>query len=137
MGEYLLKSDTVHSIATQWVDVPAVIMSLPYLEGLGNTYDLWQAITRDSSNFLKGLIHQFSVEQDPMLQSALMDKILYKWTNSDTLDPASRGSNMDARQLAVLESMLGQKFSGLVTFQGSTPNPNPVAAGILKKTMLR
>jgi Ca2+-binding RTX toxin-like protein len=134
MGEYLLANDTVHSVATQWVDVPEDVMSLPYLQGYGNTYDLWQAIARDSSNSLKGLIQQFIAEQDPVLQSSLMDQILYKWTNSDIVDPTSRGSNIDARQLSVLENMFGQNFTGLVTTSGSTPNPNPTAADILKNS---
>jgi hypothetical protein len=93
------------------VDVPEDVMSLPYLQGYGNTYDLWQAIVRDSSNSLKGLIQQFIAEQDPVLQSSLMDQILYKWTNSDIVDPTCRGSNIDARQLSVLENMFGQNFT--------------------------
>lgn len=132
IGEYQFSRDTIHTIATDLLEVPEIYTSLPDLDGYGNVYNLWQAMVRDESGTLKTLVEAFSSEENPEMRDSIMNQILYKWTNSDAIDPASRGSSIDARQLSVLEKMFGQQFSGLVTWQGTTSNPNINAAAILK-----
>ncbi|SMC46565.1 beta strand repeat-containing protein [Sporomusa malonica] len=132
IGQYLFDRDPIYSIATDWIDVPQDIMVLPYLKGHGNVYDLWQAMARDESGALKALVESFSAEEDFEIRGNIMDQLLFKWTNSDTINPASSGGNMDARQLSVLEKMFGEQFSGLITTIGTTNDPNVNAAAILK-----
>jgi len=64
VGEYTLQRDTVHTIATEWVDVPNDIAALPYLQGYGNLYGLQQAMARDQNGQLKSLVDQFIAESD-------------------------------------------------------------------------
>jgi len=96
------KRDTMFTIADEWVDVPQDIAALPDLQGYGNVYDLQQAMARDTSGQLRGLIEQFMAASDPAVRNGLMDQILFTWTGSNGIDPASRGTNIDARKLAVL-----------------------------------
>jgi len=126
IGGFNLQRDVTYSIATEWLDVPDNIAALPDLQGYGNTYDLHQAMARDTTGTLKSLIEQFIAAEDPTVRNSLMEQILFKWTGSDTIDPASRGGNFDARKLAVIEKLMGQAFAGA---NGS--DPNTLAAPLL------
>lgn len=129
IGEYNLQRDTAYTIANEWLDVPPEIAALPDLQGYGNVYDLQQAIVRDTSGTLKGLIEQFMTTTDTTTRNTLMEQILFKWTNSDTIDPNSRGANIDARRLAVLEKFFGQAYTGT-----TGANPHTQAASLLKES---
>jgi len=119
IGEYILQRNTMYTIPTEWLDVPDDIAALPDLRGYGNVYDLHQAMVRDESGELKSLVEQFGAATDVSARNALMEQILFKWTGTDGIDPASRGPNIDARELAVLEKLYGQSFIG-----SSGPNPD-------------
>jgi hypothetical protein len=54
--------DNTYTLATEWLDVPADIAALPDLAGYGNVYDLHQAMVRDTTGELKGLVEQFETE---------------------------------------------------------------------------
>ncbi|MBI5212128.1 MAG: hypothetical protein HY957_01995 [Nitrospirae bacterium] len=133
IGEYNLQRDTAYTIANEWLDVPDDIAALPDLQGYGNVYDLQQAMAREaisgqqSAISLKTLVEQFSAATDTSVRNSLMEQILYKWTGSEGIDPNSRGSNIDARKLAVLEKLFGQAF---VSQYGT--NPITEAATLLK-----
>ncbi|MBF0329930.1 MAG: hypothetical protein HQL10_12290, partial [Nitrospirae bacterium] len=118
------KTDTVFTIPNEWLDVPAEIAALPDLQGYGNIYNLQQAMVRDTSGQLKNLVEQIVAATDAITRNSLMEQMLFKWTGSDTIDPASRGGLMDARRLAVLEKLFGQSFSGTT---GPNPHANAVA----------
>jgi hypothetical protein len=126
IAEYNLQRDTMHSIPSQYFDVPDDIAALPDLQGAGNVYDLQQAMAMDTSGQLKSLVEQFAATSDISGRDALMQQILFKWTGSDGIDPNSRGPNIDARKLGVLEKFFGQSFFSRVQFSG--PNPNFWAA---------
>lgn len=57
-----------------------------------------------------------------------LKKILYFITNANEIVPNSRGGNVDARDLKVIETFMGREFSGV-----GGANPNSQAAPILKK----
>jgi len=143
IAEYGLERDTVYVLATEWQDVPEDIAALPDLRAYGNVYDLHQAMVRDTSaqlasvveqfvgsaqsasgpapttgGQLKSLVGQFVGAPDPTSRNALTEQILFTWTGSEAIDPQSRGANIDARRLGVLEEFFGQSFVGR-----SGPNP--------------
>lgn len=121
MGDYLLDRNTTYTLAQEWLDVPVDIAALADLRGYGNVYDLHQAMVRDASGALKTLVQTFSTQTSTSERNATVDEILFKWTGSDAIDPTSRGLNIDARKLAVLEKFLGQSFAGTT---GANPNVN-------------
>ena len=116
----LLQRDTTYTMAEGWLDVPPEIAILPDLQGYGNVYDLQPAMVRDESGQLKGLVESFVATTDASMRSSLMQQILLKWTGTENVDPTSRGLDIDARKLAVLEKLLGQAFVGA----DGTSNPN-------------
>jgi Ca2+-binding RTX toxin-like protein len=124
MDDYSFRRDTTYTIANEWLDVPTDTAALPDLQGYGNVYDLQQAMVRDTSGQLKSLVEQFVAATDPSVRNSLMDQILFEWTGSDGINPTSRGSNIDARKLAVLEKFFGEAFVGV---GGSNPNVNAAA----------
>jgi|GEM_PF-1017012 len=125
IAEYRLQRNATYNIPDQWVDVPEDIVRLPDLLGYGNVYDLHQAMARDTSGELKSLVQQFAGSSDPAARNALMDLILFKWTASDSINPTSRGNNIDARRLSVLEKFFGQSFIGA---NGSNPTSQAAIA---------
>lgn len=72
--------------------------------------DLWQAIVFDTSGTLKTLISAYQTETDEGQRHSLTRDILYHWASADAVDPHSRGSYVDTRQLATLERFLGDAF---------------------------
>jgi lysozyme family protein len=113
------EADKTYTIANDWLDVSETIADLPDLQGYGNVYDLHQAMVRDTTGQLQSLVEQFLSETDTDIRNTLLEEILFKWTDSNGIDPASRGGLFDARRLAVLEKLLGKDFVG-------TAGPNPV-----------
>ncbi len=51
-GEFLVKTETSNSIATEWLDETDEISDLPDISGRGNIYSLHQAMLRDESGEL-------------------------------------------------------------------------------------
>ncbi len=100
------------TIADEWLDVPEDIAVLPDLQGYGNIYDLHQAMVRDTSGGLKTLVEGFVAGTDPNIRSSLMEQIILKWTGCEGIDPGSRGPNIDAKELSVLEKLFADEFLG-------------------------
>lgn len=102
--------DRTYSLATTWADVSADVAALPDLPGYGTVRDLRQAMALDASGNLKTLVAAYVAEPDEGQRHSLLDEIVYAWTGVAGLNPASRGSYVDARQLAALEKLLGDGF---------------------------
>ena len=122
MSDYLLNKNNFYSIQKEWSELPEDIVALPEVMGRGNTYWLREAMVRDTSGELKTLVEQFIIETSPTNRYNLLDQILYKWVNSEDVNPDSRGS-FDARKLGVIESFMGHDFRGSDT---SIVNPEAV-----------
>ena len=118
IAEYDLQCDTMYSIASEWLEVPDDIAALPDVQGYGVVHDLHQAMVRDTTGQLRNLVEQFATATDPEAWDSLNEQILFKWTGSEAIDPTSRGPNIDARKLNVLEKIFGQSFLGTT---GSNP----------------
>jgi Ca2+-binding RTX toxin-like protein len=119
MGDYLLARNTTISIADSAAPLGAEIAALPEVRASGNALDLRQAMARDGG--LRDLVQSFLREADITARGVLLDKILYRWTDADGVDPGSRGNTMDARKLVVLEKFVGMDFVGAL---GADPVPD-------------
>lgn len=128
IGDYVFQTDNLNSIATEYVDVPENIASLPDIAGSGTVYSLHQAMARDTSGELKELLDDFIAEGNSELKKELIPEIIYKWAGADEIAEGSRGNEIDAKLLYSLEKFLGQNFVGVE----NTPNPNREAANLLK-----
>jgi len=112
IGEFRFKRNPTPTIPTEWPEMPADIALLPDLAASGVVHNLHQAMVRDTTDQLKSLVEQFADASDTGARNALMEQILFKWTGSDSLGPSSRGPNIDARRLAVLERFMGIPWVG-------------------------
>lgn len=93
----------------------------------GNVSDINQAIAEDETGELKTLVDSFVCSDSIEAKKYYIKKILYFITDSNDIEIGSRGGNIDARDLHVIEQFMGREFMGV---GGSSPNSN--AAEILK-----
>ena len=134
------RTDSMHTIAGEWVEVPDDIAALPDLRGYGQVYNLHQAMARDTSGHLKSLVEQFAAESDPVVLNALTTQIIYAWAGVEDKDPLSRAARIiygnpigDARKLYALEAFLGEGYEGTWCWAVKDPNPHgPAAAKLLR-----
>ncbi|MDE5946006.1 MAG: hypothetical protein K2G63_01670, partial [Oscillospiraceae bacterium] len=96
---------------------------------IGNVPDIVKAIADDETGELIGLYNKFSETDDIAEKRYYLKQILYYITDASDIPVNSRGGNIDARDLKVIEQFMGREFVGV---NGSSPNSN--AASILKAT---
>ena len=94
---------------------------------VGNVKNIEQAIADDETGTLYGLCLAFNYSTDIAEKRCLLKKILYFITNSSDIEIGSRGGNIDARDLHVVEAFMGHEFIGV-----DGRNPNAPAAEMLK-----
>lgn len=94
---------------------------------MGNVPDINTAIEKDETGRLKQLYNNFTTATDIAEKRYYLKNILYMITGAENIPSGSRGGNMDARDLHVIEAFMGREFVGV---GGSYPNSN--AAAVLK-----
>ena len=92
----------------------------------GNMPSLARALKRDDGT-LAGYIESFKNAENQAAKMESLDNILFTMSGGLDIDAKSRGTNIDARRLHVIETIMGRKFVGV-----NGDNPNPTAANILK-----
>ncbi|MBN2653557.1 MAG: hypothetical protein JXR79_00375 [Nitrospirae bacterium] len=129
------KADKMYTIAKEWLDVPEDIAALPDLQGYGNVYDLHQAIAQErlaGSETLKGLVEQFAAATDAAVRVNLMDQILLRWTQSESVDPYKNGP--DSRRTNVLNQFFGDEFTAYTIAGDPYPYPSQFGVQLLKQS---
>ncbi|MBR3772237.1 MAG: hypothetical protein IKL07_08210, partial [Clostridium sp.] len=94
---------------------------------VGNVPNIDKAIKRDGSGLLVTYCNQFITSDSPATKRYYLKKILYYLTGATNVKKNSRGGNIDAQELKVVEQFMGRDFVGV---GGSDPNGK--AANILK-----
>lgn len=87
----------------------------------GNVPSIEQAIEDDETGELLSLVNEFTSSDSIASKKYYLRKILYFITDSYDIDANSRGGNIDARDLHVIEQFMGRDFNGV---GGSNPNSN-------------
>lgn len=98
---------------------------------IGNVPDIFVAIENDKTGRLEETYKKFISSTDFVEKRYLVKQILYILTDSEAIERNSRGGNIDARDLHVIETFMGRDFQG-----ASGANPNGNAASILEKMMV-
>ncbi|MFM0158551.1 MULTISPECIES: beta strand repeat-containing protein [Paraburkholderia] len=114
-----LSQNTTATIPDTAVAVPTSIASLPQVAGAGTVRDLQSAMTLDAT--LATLVESFAgLPASTSLATITGDveAIMYEWAGVAGVAPASRGKDVDARQLEFVEAFLGEQFSSIY---GSNP----------------
>ena len=128
IADYALDVNKTYSIETDKVEISDEIAALPEVSGYGLVRNLSQAMARDESGELQELVESFANETNIGVKKNILTQILYKWTGADTIAEGSRGNNIDAKELHVIEQFMGETFTGTE----GTGNPNDQAANLLK-----
>ncbi|MGA3681981.1 DUF4214 domain-containing protein [Pseudomonas graminis] len=119
------------SIGIQTVDVSDAVAAMPEIRGAGTVHNLQQAMQLDTTRTLYDLVKQFISDPDLSDPSAVLDRIIFTWTGTTQIDPASRGENIDARKLAAIEAFMGKGFTQGAGYLEGSPNPALYSAQIL------
>ena len=118
--EYVnLNVDKFSSTYTYEGEFSEEVTKLPNINGTGNVYSL--RIVMEKNLELRNLVNEFIKTTDIISQREIVSKIILLWTSSTNIDVNSRGANIDARMLNVIEKFTGQEFVGE---NGSNPNVN-------------
>jgi Ca2+-binding RTX toxin-like protein len=110
---------------TESIEIDKDIAKLPYVRGFGNVLDLHSAMQKDA--VLKDMVKAY-LAADSKTRDSMLDELIYRWTGSNQIDPASRGSYIDARRLVTLENLTGSDYSGTWCWGERDPNPHKKAA---------
>lgn len=100
------------------------------LTSFGNMHSLSYALEHDASGELQTLVDSFKNTDSFIEKRIISRKILYFITGSTDITVNSRGGTIDARNLHVLETIMG--VDTFVGVNGST-TPNSTAASILNQ----
>ena len=125
IGNLFFTINTTDTISKNVIDVPDYIKNeMPQLFATGNVLSLQEAMALDEE--LYSLVKRFVISSDMVQKKYLVDQILIKWTNCEQIEAQSRGNNIDAKKLSVVEKFYGTNFVGV-----DGDNPNAAAADIL------
>ena len=90
--------------------VPQSVRALPWVRGFGNMTDLHVAMSLNPE--LQAMVEQYIV--DPLNSQALLQDIIFTWAGVADIAADSRGENIDARRLSVLEKATGENYQNKV-----------------------
>ncbi|HDG1697678.1 TPA: hypothetical protein PFE29_004584, partial [Kluyvera ascorbata] len=105
--------------------VPQSVRALPWVRGFGNMTDLHVAMSLNPE--LQAMVEQYIV--DPLNSQALLQDIIFTWAGVADIAADSRGENIDARRLSVLEKATGENYQNKVN---GTTDPLKNAAVFLE-----
>jgi Ca2+-binding RTX toxin-like protein len=109
------------SFNTENIEIDKDIAKLPYVQGFGNVLDLHSAMQKDA--VLKDMVKDY-LAADAKTRASLLDELIYRWTGSNQVDPASRGSYIDARRLVTLEKLTASDYRNFWNNGNSYPLEN-------------
>ena len=134
-----MSDESVNDSADVWFDInsgytnygldiviPYSIRMLPYIRGFGNLPDLHVAMTKDPE--LKTLVERYVVDPQNSGEE-LLEEIILLWSGVQDVAIDSRGDNIDARHLAVIEIASGGSYKNRTN---GTVDPLPNAALLLE-----
>jgi len=124
-------------VSSEGLTISDVVKALPNVAGSNALLGLQYAMAADTSGSLQDLVSSYTsmvsgsaprammranftipdTDSSTITQelassdrAALIDEIIYKWTNSDTIDPTSKGEFVDAQKLNAVEMFMGERF---------------------------
>ncbi len=115
----------VHTFDTQQVSNNGETVDSPFV--FGNLPNIEDFVNSEENSEIKELYESFVASNDYIEKRILTRKILYTLSGADKIAVNSRGVNIDARELRVIETIMG--VDSYIGTDGADPNVN--AARIL------
>ena len=120
------------SESTVLIAETAEVAALPELPGFGVIPSLHQALLRDASGKLKGLVQAFIEAEGETERRQVLEHLLFTLAGADDKARNSRDIYIeDGRWLYVLEAITGRKYYQSAGTNEDTPNPGPNAGRVL------
>lgn len=119
--------ETLVDISEFWFPVNTTDTTTGTVATIGNVPEIMSAIENDETGKLEFYYNQFCSSETVADMRYYLKKMLYFISDAENIDESSRGGNIDARDLKVIETFVGREFVGV---SGTTPNSQ--AAVILK-----
>ena len=124
--------DNLNTIYDLDIPVDFSVFLMPDVRGYGELPDLSAALMSgyETSGSLRPLVERLdkqtfeNIFARPEKTADLVREIMFAWAGAETVDPASRGPYIDARELHFLEAFSGEPFLQ----RGWSPNPFYFAA---------
>ena len=127
IGEIKFDIDSMDTINEMVGSIRSEIKDgMPQIIASGNVLSLQEAMELDDE--LYRLVKSFVTADDLGLLKGMVEKIIFRWTGVEEVEAGSRGSYVDAKELAVIEKFYGKAFVG-----NNGSNPNNTAGPILSK----
>lgn len=121
-------TEKITEISEFWFPVNTADTTHVGIVTAGNIPDIESALANDATGKLAGWIYMFTETQDYAWKRYYLRQILYTLADAQETDPESRGGNIDARKIKVIEKFMGRNFDGT-----GGENPNAGAASILEE----
>lgn len=125
-------SDGTTTISEFWFDVDTTKTMQNGTITSGNVLSIMDAIHSDETGETAQIYLNFLFADDIAVRRYYLKHFLYKITDSEDIEPTSRGGNIDARDLHMVEQFMGRTFDGV-----DGANPNAPAAAILNQICTR
>ncbi|MDE7252471.1 MAG: hypothetical protein K2O32_05945, partial [Acetatifactor sp.] len=126
IGAMGLEVDSMDTVLAQDIEVSEHIrIAMPNLTGSGNVMTLHQAMEMNPRLYC--MVKAYLEAQTSQERDVLVEQILTEWTGCGGEKQFSRGYNVDATHLAVIEAFYGKSFWGM-----DGANPNNTAGEILE-----
>ena len=126
IGEFSFDSESYNTIEKESERISEDIEKMPDVNAIGNVASLHTLMQKDTTGRLAEYVNLFVKSDNDNEKSEIITKILYFITGADNISGGSRGVNIDAKKLRVIEMFMGRNFIGT---EGS--NPVNTAADIL------
>ena len=126
IGEFSFDSESYNTIEKESERISEDIEKMPDVNAIGNVASLHTLMQKDTTGRLAEYVNLFAKSDNDNEKSEIITKILYFITGADNISGGSRGGNIDAKKLRVIEMFMGRNFIGT---EGS--NPVNTAADIL------
>ena len=110
----------VHTFDTQQVSNKGETVDSPFV--FGNLPNIEDFVNSEENSEIKELYESFVASNDYIEKRILTRKILYTLSGADKIAVNSRGVNIDARELRVIETIMG--VDSYIGTDGADPNVN-------------
>ncbi len=110
LGEFWFLTNKTFTRNILNIKISDDVKILPNIRSYGLSYNLHTEIMLDESGELKSLVEKFINVQDENIKLQIMDEIMFIIADAKDIDPNSKGSYVDARELKTLEYFTDSKF---------------------------
>lgn len=129
-GEYYFKTDYTDTEEVDLIEETEAVTALPDIENVGKLRSLHQAMLRDEN--LQTLVSNFVSETNDTTRMEILEQMIFKWAGCENIEINSRGFYVNAKNLALWETINGKDFISSNEGEDNPSFPNEEAASLIE-----